>query len=97
VKAALSACVAASIAALALAGCSKVIDDGKAEDAIQADFENNVGVAAKSVDCPGDIDVNAGETFDCIVATERGKATVTLKILNDDADVRITDVKAGGN
>jgi hypothetical protein len=30
------------------------------------------------------------------VETKRGKATVTLKILNEDADVRVVNLKRGG-
>jgi hypothetical protein len=92
------ALLAAAIAAIALgASCGgKVIDDNKAEDAIERDFERNVGIPAISVDCPTDVDVKAGNNFDCVVKTKRGKATVTLKVLNEDADVRVTDFKPGG-
>lgn len=91
-----STAIAAAVIALALAACGKVIDDQKAEDSIQADFEKNVGIAASSVDCPSDVDVKTGDTFDCVVETKRGKATVTLKILNEDADVRVVNLKRGG-
>jgi hypothetical protein len=88
------AAITASLAALALAGCAKVIDDKKAEDAIKQDFGRNTGLTATSVDCPGDVDVKTGDTFDCAVETNQGNATVILKILNEDADVRVTGVKA---
>jgi hypothetical protein len=92
--------LAAAVAALMLAlgaGCGgKVIDESKAEDAVQRDFERGVGIDASSVDCPGDVDVKAGNTFNCVVQTKRGRATVTLKVLNEDADVRVTGFKPGG-
>ena len=87
---------ALALVALVVAGCGKVIDDEKAEDALQQDFKKSTGIEAKSVQCPGDVDVNTGDTFDCVVQTAKGKATVTLKILNEDADVKVTDVKTSG-
>jgi NAD(P)H-hydrate repair Nnr-like enzyme with NAD(P)H-hydrate epimerase domain len=89
----LRALVAAALiafAALGTAGCGgKVIDDQKAETAIKADFERSTGVKVTSVDCPGNVDVKPGATFDCTVNAASGRsATVTLKILNDNADVK---------
>jgi PBP1b-binding outer membrane lipoprotein LpoB len=86
---------AVAIAALLIAGCgSKVIDDKKAEAAIKSDVENNTSVKVASVDCPGDVKVNTGTTFDCTVRAQDGRsATVTLKILNENADVKVVNLK----
>ena len=86
--------VIAALAALGLAACGTVIDDGKAEDAVQASVEKDLNVKVKSVDCPGDVDVKAGKTFDCeVVAVNGDKSTATLKILNSDADVAFVGYK----
>lgn len=82
-------------AALGLAACGgTVIDDQKAEDAIQTSLESDGKIKVDTVDCPSDVDVKAGETFECEVVSMGGeKATVTLKIRNDDADVSFVSVK----
>ena len=86
---------AVAIAALLIAGCgSKVIDDKKAEAAIKHDVESNTSVKVASVDCPGDVEVKTGATFDCTVRAQDGRsATVSLKILNENADVKVINLK----
>lgn len=82
--------VATALALLVLVatGCGKtVIDDVKMEDTIQADVEEKRGEKVESVDCPRP-EVDPGATFTCAVHFPDGKqATVTLKILNEDADI----------
>ena len=87
--------VALASAVLALASCGgTVIDDGKAEDAVQSDLQRRLKVKIESVDCPSDVDVEAGKKFACDVTAANGeKATATLKILNEDADVAFVDFK----
>src|SRR5919106_423105 len=64
--------VGISALALAIAGCGgEVIDDGKAEDFIRDGLEERVGVQVSSVDCPSDVDVEKGKTFDCAANTDR--------------------------
>jgi hypothetical protein len=89
--------VAIVVALLALGACGDtVIDDGKAEDAVEADLERNLDVRVDSVECPSDVSVEAGKTFQCEVTAASGdKATATLKILDDDANVRITRLSRG--
>ena len=88
-------------AALALifatTGCGKtVIDAQKAEDFIQSSLEKR-GVAVASVSCPDDVEVEAGKSFDCTATSDQGKtATITMKILNDNADVKVISFKPGG-
>jgi Domain of unknown function (DUF4333) len=83
---------------LLAAGCGEtVIDDVKAEDAIQQNLESSVDRKVSSVDCPSEEEVEAGKTFTCSVVFSDGqKATTTLKILNDDADVKIVGFKSAG-
>ena len=76
------------IAGLAILACGdKVIDDAKAEDQIEANVENNLGIKVR-VECPTGVKVEAGRTFSCTVTTRKGReAKAVLKILNADADV----------
>jgi len=90
----------AALAALALVtllavGCGEtVIDDVKTEAAIEQNLKNSVGQKVSSVDCPSGVEVEAGKSFDCTVKLAGGKQeTATLKILNSDADVEVTDLK----
>jgi hypothetical protein len=82
------------VAAVAV-GCGEtVIDDAKAEGAIQSNLEKSLHAKIKSVDCPSDEKVEAGKTFTCTVDFTDGKqATATLKILNKDADVSLVGLK----
>jgi hypothetical protein len=90
------AAVALLAVALVGAGCGEtVIDDVKAEGAIQSNLEKSLHEKIKSVDCPSDQKVEAGKTFTCTVifATGKQQATATLKILNKDADVSLVGLK----
>jgi NAD(P)H-hydrate repair Nnr-like enzyme with NAD(P)H-hydrate epimerase domain len=89
-----------ALAALALtmflaAGCGEtVIDSAKTEAALEENLKKSVGQKVASVDCPSGVEVKAGKTFDCTVSLRSGKKeTATLKILNSNADVEVTDLK----
>jgi hypothetical protein len=94
-----SARLAAAAALLAIAvvgtGCGEtVIDNTKAEGAIESNLEKALHEKIKSVECPSDQKVEAGKTFTCTVIFSDGKqATATLKILNKDADVSLVGLK----
>jgi hypothetical protein len=77
-------------------GCGEtVIDDAKTEGAIQANLEKVLHEKITAVDCPSGQKVEAGKTFTCTVNFSNGKqATTTLKILNEEADVRVVGFKA---
>lgn len=81
--------------ALFIVACGdKVIDDQKAEDAIAQSLEKGGSLKVKSVDCPSDVDVEAGKIFRCEVVTSSGqKATAVLKIRNEDADVDFVTIQ----
>jgi len=91
-------CAGAALLAVAFLafGCGEtVIDATKNEAAIEQNLESSLGKKVSSVDCPSDVEVKAGASFDCAVTLTSGKQeTVTLKIINSDADVEITDLKA---
>jgi len=83
------------VAVFVVVGCGEtVIDSAKTEAAIEQNLENSVGQKIKSVDCPSGVEVKAGTTFDCTVSMSGGKQeTATLKIINSDADVEVTNLK----
>lgn len=86
---------ALALAAFLAIGCGEtVIDSAKTEAAIEQNLEKSVGQKVSSVDCPSGVEVEADKTFDCAVSLAGGKQeTATLKILNSDADVEITDLQ----
>jgi len=90
---ALAIALAATVA-LAAIGCGEtVIDDSKTEAAIKDNLQGSLERDVSSVDCPSGVKVEPGGTFDCQVALADGKKeTATLKILNEDADVEVTDL-----
>jgi NAD(P)H-hydrate repair Nnr-like enzyme with NAD(P)H-hydrate epimerase domain len=85
------------VVAFLAVGCGEtVIDDAKTEAAIEQNLEKSVGQKVSSVDCPSGVEVKAGETFDCTVSLAGGKQErATLKILNADADVEVTELRPG--
>jgi Domain of unknown function (DUF4333) len=91
----ISLLAAALIATAFLAGCGKtVIDDAKTEAAIEQNIEDALGKDVGSVDCPSDVEVEKGKTFDCAVSLAGGKEeTATIKILNEDADFELADLQ----
>jgi hypothetical protein len=93
------ALLALALAVLLVVGCGgTVLDSTKMEATIEENLQKSVGQKVSSVDCPSGVDVKAETTFECSVRLESGKQeTVTLKILNSDADTEITDIKSGGN
>jgi hypothetical protein len=87
--------IALALAALLAAGCGgTVIDAAKTEGAIEHNLETSVGQKVASVDCPSDVEVEAGKTFECAVRLENGSSeTATLKVLNSNADVEVTGLQ----
>ncbi len=82
--------------ALLAAGCGEtVIDHAKEEALIEENLEKSVGQKVSSVECPSGVDVKKGKTFECTVKLQGGRQeTVTVKILNSDADTEITNVQS---
>lgn len=83
------------LVAFLAAGCGEtVIDDVKAEGAIESNLEKTLHEKITAVDCPADEEVETGKTFTCSVKFADGEqATATLKILNKDADVSLVGLK----
>lgn len=84
------------VTVVAAVGCGEtVIDNTKAEGAIQSNLEKSLHHRVSSVSCPSEQKVDPGATFDCTVDFANGKrATATLKILNKEADVSLIGLQA---
>lgn len=93
----LAALLATLLVALLAAGCGEtVIDSAKTEAAIEQNLKRATGAKVSSVECPSGVEVKAGATFECTVDLADGKQqTATLKIVNSDADVEVTDLRTG--
>jgi Domain of unknown function (DUF4333) len=92
----LGAALVAAVLALALAACGEtVIDATKTEDSIKAELERSAGIEVAAIDCPSDVEVKAGETFDCTL-TEKGgdERPVKLEIANEDADLKLLNTSS---
>jgi uncharacterized protein DUF4333 len=83
------------LAALLAAGCGDtVIDDAKTEAAIEQNLEDSVGKKVTAVECPSGVEVEKGKSFDCTVTLVGGtEETATMKILNEDADIELSDLR----
>jgi len=87
--------VLVAFAVVAGVGCGEtVIDSAKTEAALEQDLKHSTGKAVSSVDCPSDVEVKAGATFECTVSFAGGEREVaTLEIRNSDADVSVTGLR----
>jgi hypothetical protein len=91
----LSALLGVVAIAFVFAGCGDtVLDSTKTEEQLQASLSKSLGEEVTSVDCPSDIEVEKGKTFNCSVKMQKGEdQIVTLEIRNSDADVSVTDIR----
>jgi len=84
--------------ALLASGCGEtVIDSAKTEAAIEQNLHRATGQKVGSVECPSGVEVKAGATFECTVELAGKQETATLKIVNSEADVEVTDLKVNGS
>jgi hypothetical protein len=74
-----------AVGAFAVAGCGdKKLDTGKLEGKIKDGIEKQAGVKIKSVDCPGDVKVKKGDTFNCKATTNSGQSAKVKVTQQDD-------------
>lgn len=87
----LGACAALALVAIAVAGCGEtVIDSGKTQEALKANFEKSLHSKVSSVSCPSEQKVEPNATFTCAVSFSDGsQVTATLKIINKEADLSV--------
>lgn len=64
------------------------LDDGKAEDQISAQVEEQTGVAPTSVDCPSGVDLAEGTTSTCTVTLQGQTYDYTLTQVDGDGTVQ---------
>lgn len=84
-----------AVAALAGAGCGdKKLDTGKLEDRIKDGIQKQAGVQIRSVDCPDDVTVKKGDTFNCRATTTSGQ-TATVKVTQQDDEGNV-NYQVGG-
>lgn len=77
------------VAATALAGCSTMIDEGKAEKEIRKNLSGQ-GARLKSVSCPGDKTAKKGEKYMCdVVGIDGTKGQVTLTQTDDKGNGKL--------
>jgi hypothetical protein len=90
----LSALVA--VLALALAGCGEtLLDTGETEAQLKTELTRTGGLQVSSVDCPSDVQVKAGETFDCTVKIKSGgEMPAKMEVINSDADLRLLNTSS---
>lgn len=68
---------------LAFAGCTNKLPKDKLDGAVKSAFEK-AGIAFKSVNCPADKEVKAGDKFECEGELDEGvKATITVTQKDD--------------
>lgn len=74
---------AVAVLALAVAACTKTLDTGGLEDQLKKQIEQQTPTTITSVDCPADVEVKKGGTFECTAVEESG-ATFTIKVTQTD-------------
>lgn len=83
----------ATIASVALSGCSVSVGGGKSvdveelEENLKAQLAAQVGTVPKDIECPSDIEAEAGQRLRCTLVTPSGSKfgmTVTIKGVTGD-------------
>lgn len=88
-----------AVVALALAGCSKTLDQGDEVDLVNKQLAQD-NLKAKSVECPDDVEAKEGNTFECDVTLTNGDTgvyTITIEsVSGDNANLKVTGAKSTG-
>ena len=84
------------VAGVFVVGCGEtVIDSANLEETVEQNLEQSQRQAVRAVECPGDQEVVVDATFSCTVEYSDGKkATATLRIRNEDADLSLIDLRS---
>ena len=75
--------------AVAAAACTKSLDTDGLETKLKDQIEAETGSTITGVDCPSDVEVEAGTTFEC-TATEESGATFTVEVVQTDDAGRVS-------
>jgi hypothetical protein len=84
----------AALVALTLGACSRTVDTSELEGQIASELQAQAGVTPSSVDCPDDVQAEAGATFTCTATADDGStATITVTQQDDQGNLRweVTD------
>jgi len=74
---------AIAVLAIAAAACTKTLDTDGLEGELRGQIEEQIPGPISSVDCPPDVEVEAGGTFECTAEEESG-ATFTIQVTQSD-------------
>jgi len=74
---------AVAVLAVAAAACTKTLDTDGLETELQSQIEEQTQNPISSVDCPADVEVETGGTFNCTAEQESG-ATLTIRVTQSD-------------
>ncbi|MGZ8631161.1 MAG: DUF4333 domain-containing protein [Actinomycetota bacterium] len=74
---------AVAVLALAVAACTKTLDTDGLEGELTTQIEEQTGTTITTVDCPADVEVKTGGTFECTAEEESG-TTLTIKVTQAD-------------
>jgi hypothetical protein len=81
--------VLAVLVAVALAACTRTVNTDALEQQIAAELQAQANVTASSVDCPDDVEAEAGGTFTCTATADDGStATITVTQQDDEGNLR---------
>jgi hypothetical protein len=69
--------------------CTKTLDTPGLEDKVKAEIEEKLGETGMTVECPDDIKVKAGATFEC-TATGPSGTTATIEVTQTDDQGHLT-------
>ena len=83
-----SAQLALAAGAIAIAGCgSQQLDTAEAERTIANRLGEQAGTRVK-IECPDDVEIEKGDTFQCKARARNDTATVKVTQLDDEGNVR---------
>jgi NAD(P)H-hydrate repair Nnr-like enzyme with NAD(P)H-hydrate epimerase domain len=83
--------IAGGVVVSALGGCSEKVDDGKVEEFL---LDNAQAPALiESIECPSDVEIDEGDTFECDVHTKGGGLEVTTVRQVEDERVELAGTK----
>jgi Domain of unknown function (DUF4333) len=94
----LVAALAIAFLATSLAACGKtVLDPTKTEEQLASSREKETGQKVTVVDCPSDVEVVPGDSFECTIDEGKGgESTATLRIRDEDADLSVVSIEPSG-
>jgi hypothetical protein len=74
---------------LLLAGCAEKIDSADLESKLKDQLGQSAGVEPRAVDCPDDVEIEKGKTFDCTLTAPNGdEVRVEVTFTNDEGGIK---------